>query len=256
MPMQIAGSLATAFLAASSLWTASDPFVGKWRLDVSKSVLVDRMVIEAAGPNRYTFRFEGGPAETVVADGTDQPGLTGTTLAVTAPDSRTAKVVRKQDGKVIVSAAWKVSADDKTLHDTFTLLQADGPTPTTHYVYRRMSAGSGFIGAWESTTQPVGLKYELQIQPYGGHGFAFVRPGAPVKNVPFDGQDHAVAGAAPGQTASGRRQGERTMEVTDKVAGQGLDTQAYAVSADGRTLTMIIHRAGQATPDRLVFARE
>ena len=82
--MQMAAGLAMASLATSGLWTAGDPFVGKWKLDVSRSLIVDRMVIEAAGPNRYMFRFEGGPAETVVADGIDQPGLPGTTLSVKA----------------------------------------------------------------------------------------------------------------------------------------------------------------------------
>ncbi|MFL5297309.1 MAG: hypothetical protein ACJ798_13090 [Phenylobacterium sp.] len=252
--MQTAGSLATAYLALSGLWTAGDPFVGKWKLDVPRSVIVDRMVIEAAGPNRYAFRFEGGPTETVVADGTDQPGLPGTTLSVKAEDSRTVKVVRKEGGRVVVSASWKVSADDRTLRDTFTAVQPDGTSPTTDYVYRRMSGASGFVGAWESTTSPVGLKFEMQIQPYGREGLSFVRQGS-VKSVTFDGHDHPVTGA-PGQTASGRRRGERAMEVTDMVAGKGLDTQAYAVSPDGKTLTMNVHRAGQATPDRFVFERE
>jgi hypothetical protein len=252
--MQIAGSLA-AFLAASSLWTANDPFVGKWRLDVSRSLIVDRMEIEAAGPNRYAFRFEGSPAETVVADGTDQPGLPGTTLSVKAEDSRTLKVVRKQAGRVIVSAAWKVSEDGRILRDDFAAVQPDGSSLTTNYVYRRTSGVSGFVGAWESTTPPVGLKFELQIQPYGGRGFSFVRQGS-TKNVAFDGQDHAVTGPAQGLTASGRRAGERAMEVTDKIAGKGLDTQAFELSRDGRTLTMHVRRAGQATPDLLVFERE
>ena len=253
--MLISGSLATAYLAISGLWTANDPFVGKWKLDVSRSVIVDRVVVEAAGPNRYTFRFEGSPAETVVADGTDQPGLPGTTLSVKAEDSRTLKVVRKQAGRVVISAAWKVSEDDRILRDTFTEVQPDGSSSTTNFVYRRMSGASGFVGAWESTTQPVGLKFELQIQPYGGEGLSFVRQGS-VKSVTFDGQDHAVAGAAQGQTASGRRQGERAMEVTDKIAGQVLDTQTFKLSRDGRTLTMNVHRAGQATPDMIVFERE
>jgi hypothetical protein len=253
--MQLAGSLATACLAISGLWTAHDPFVGKWKLDLSRSVIVDRMVVEAAGPNRYAFRFEGAPAETIVADGTDQPGLPGTTLAVKAEDTRTLKVVRKQAGRVVVSAAWKVSQDGRTLHDDFTEMQPDGSSSTTHYVYRRMSGASGFVGAWESTTQPAGLKFELQIQPYGGEGLSFVRPGG-VKSVTFDGQDHAVTGPAQGLTASGRRQGERAMEITDKIAGKGLDTQAFELSRDGNILTMRVHRAGQASPDLIVFQRE
>jgi hypothetical protein len=254
--MPTAGSLAMAALATSALWSANDPFVGKWKLDVPRSVIVDRMVVEAAGPNRYTFRFEGSPAETILADGTDQPGLDGTTLAVKASDPRTLSVVRKQAGKTVVSAAWKVSRDGRTLRDTFLSVQPDGSSATTDYVYRRVAgASSGFVGAWESTTSPVGLKYELRIQPYGGRGLSFVRQ-AGVKSVTFDGRDHAVAGAAQGQTASGRRQGERTMQVVDRLAGKDLDTQAFEVSQDGRTLTMTVHRAGQTTPDTLVFERD
>jgi hypothetical protein len=96
--MQVIGLAA----AASIFWTANYPFVGKWRLDVSRSRIVDDMRIEALGSNKYAFNFEGGPRETVVADGTDQPGLPGTTLAVKAEDARTLTVVRKQNGHVIV----------------------------------------------------------------------------------------------------------------------------------------------------------
>jgi hypothetical protein len=253
--MLIAGSVATTYLAISGLWTANDPFVGKWKLDATRSVIVDRMVVETAGPNKYTFRFEGSPAETILADGTDQPGLPGTTLSVKAEDSRTLKVVRKQAGRVVVSAAWKVSEDDRTLRDAFTEVQPDGSSSTTNYAYRRMSGASGFVGAWESTTQPVGLKFELEIQPYGGEGLSFVRQGS-VKSVTFDGHDHAVTGPAQGLTASGQRRGDRAMEITDKIAGKGLDTQAFELSRDGKTLTMNVHRAGQATPDLIVFQRE
>lgn len=253
--MKIAGSLALACLALSNLWSASDPFVGRWKLDVSRSVIVDRMVVEAAGPNRYTFRFEGSQAETVVADGTDQPGLPGTTLSVKAKDSRTVAVVRKQAGRIIVSAAWKVSADDRILHDAFTAVQPDGSSSTTNYVYRRISGASGFVGAWESTTPPVGLVYELQIRRLGGQGLAFIRE-AGVKNVTFDGRDHSVVGAAPGTTASGQRRAVRAMEITDKIGGKELDTQAFKLSRDGKTLTMNVRRVGQVTPELLIFERK
>ena len=248
----VAGAAA---IAATGLWTANDPFVAKWKLDVSHSVIMDRMVVEAAGPNKYTFRFEGGPPETIVADGTDQPGIPGTTLSVMAADSRTLKVVRKQKGRIIVSANWKVSEDRRTLHDAFTGLQPDGSTTTTNYVYKRISGTSGFVGSWESTTKPVGLKFELQIQPYGRQGLSFVRQGS-VKNITFDGRDHPVASATAGATASGRRQSARALAYTDKDGGKVVDTQGLSLSPDGKTLTITVHRPGQATPNTLVFSRE
>ena len=67
---------------------ANEPFVGEWKLDPSKSKLTDQMKVESVAGNKYAFDFGGGSAETIVPNGTDQPGLAGTTLSITieAPD--------------------------------------------------------------------------------------------------------------------------------------------------------------------------
>lgn len=252
MSMQMISVMALA--AVPALWTASDPFVGTWKLDVSRSTILDRMVVENAGLNRYTFRFEGGPAETILANGTDQPGIPGTTLSVTAQGSRTMSVVRKQAGRTVVSAHWKLSQDGKTLHDAFTSTQP-GSSSTTNYVYRRMSGTSGFSGAWESTTKPNGLNVEQQIRPYGKSALSFVSRGI-VKNITFDGQDHALAGAKEGTIASGRRESVRAMEYTEKNNGKIVATRTLTLSTDGKKLTITVQPAGQSTPNTLVFARE
>jgi hypothetical protein len=252
--MQTIGLVAVSYLAASGLWTAQDPFVGKWQLDVSRSMIVDQMQVQSVGPNRYAFNFEGGPTETILADGTDQPGLPGTTLSVKAGDDRTLKVVRKQDGRIVVSATWNLSEDGRTLRDAFTSVQPDGSTLTVDYVYRRMSGTSGFAGAWESTTQPVGLKLELGIEPYDRKGLSFVTPGS-VKSVTFDGRDHAIPGAKEGLTASGQRLGPRAMEYTERNRGKVERTRQFALSPDGRTLTETLRTTGKATPDVFVFER-
>jgi len=62
-------------LAIGTSWAADDPFVGKWKVNPSKSKLIDEMKVEAAGENRYTFTFGPGQVDTVVADGSDQPAL-------------------------------------------------------------------------------------------------------------------------------------------------------------------------------------
>ena len=49
-----------AWLTTGALWAASDPFVGKWKLDPSQSKETDQMKIEVAGPNRYVFDFGAG----------------------------------------------------------------------------------------------------------------------------------------------------------------------------------------------------
>ena len=91
MPKRSFHWLLVAGLATGTLWPSNDPFVGKWKLNPSKSKLTDRMKVEVAGPNKYALDFGGG-VETIVAEGTDQPGLSGTTVpgsarAIRWPDS-------------------------------------------------------------------------------------------------------------------------------------------------------------------------
>lgn len=246
-------SILAASLAASTFWTADDPFVGKWRLDVSQSTIVDEMKVESLGTNTYGFNFEGAPTETVVADGTDQPGLSGTTLAVKAADARTLSIVRKQGGHVIASANWKLSADGRTLHDAFTSLQDDGSNLSTDYVYRRTAGTSGFAGAWESSTKPVGLKLELEIQHYGNKGLSFTSLGSK-KSVIFDGRDHAAEGSNE-VTFSGQRRGARAMDYSEKNGGKVAHLRAFQLSRDGRTLTETLRTPGHGIPDIFVFQR-
>jgi len=253
--MQTIRFVAIASLAASTFWTANDPFVGKWRLDVSRSTIVDDMRVEALGPNKYAFNFEGGPTETIVADGTDQPGLPGTTLAVKADDERGLTVVRKQDGNVIVSARWKLSPDGRILRDAFTNVQPDGSKVTVDYVYKRMAGTSGFAGTWESITKPLGLKLELGIEPYGNKGLTFVSAG-PNRSVTFDAREHPASDAKDGLTLSGRRLGARALEYTEKSRGKIQRSRRFQLSRDGRTLTETLRSADQVTPNVLVFERE
>jgi hypothetical protein len=252
--MQIIGFAAVASMAASVFWTASDPFVGRWRLDVARSTIVDDMRVEDLGSNKYAFNFEGGATETVVADGTDQPGLPGTTLAVKVKDTHSLTVVRKQDGRTIVSASWKLSQDGRILRDAFTGRQPDGSMLTVNQVFRRMTNTSGFAGTWESTTKPVGLKLELEIKPFANKGLWFVSVGSP-RRVIFDGRDHAAADKD-GATVSGRRRGARVMEYKEKNGGKIQRAREFQLSSDARTLTETLRAAGQKNPDVFVFERE
>ena len=247
--------LALAPVATSNFWTASDPFVGKWTLDVPRSTIVDQMRVEVAGPNTYRFEFEGAAAETIVADGTDQPGLQGTTLSVKSGDEQRLTVVRKQDGHIIISAAWKLSADGSTLRDSFTSFQPGSSRMTVNYLYRRTSGTSGFAGMWESTTKPVGLKLELAIEPYDNNGFSFMSGGSE-KRITFDGRDHAAPGTGDGVSFSGRRAGARAIEYTERLRGKIERVRQFQLSRDGRTLTETVRIAGQKLPDVLVFAHE
>ena len=106
-----------------------------------------------------------------MADGTDQPGVFGTTLSVTVEVSDALKVVRKEKGHMIITANWKLSKDGNTLTDDFTGINPNGSTYNLNYLYKRSGAGSGFAGTWLSTSEAFNSAFVLQVRSYEGTAF-------------------------------------------------------------------------------------
>jgi hypothetical protein len=245
-------------LLGGTVWAADDPMVGDWQLNPEKSKMTDVMKVGSLGGNKYSFDFGGGDPEIAVADGTDQPGHFGITIGVIvdAPDKWT--VVRKKDGKVLVTGVWTLSKDGSTLNDHFTSVRPSGDSTSLDYVYQRTGDGSGFAGTWVSSSEQVNSVVVLKVRGWGSDGLSFIsQGGAGTWNVKFDGKDYANVGAVvDGMTASARRVNERALEMTDKIGGKVRKTQEISVSADGKTLTITLHVPGRSEPDVQVFDRE
>lgn len=259
MPKRVFCLLILAGLVTSTLRAVNGHLVGNWKLNASKSRFPDEMKVKAAGANSYAFDFGAGNTETIVANGTDQPGIFGTTLSVTVEGPHTWKVVRKRQGRTLLTAIWKLSKDGKTLSDTYRQNQPDGSTLSLDYVYKRTTAGSGFAATWESVSERMNSVYELQIQRYADDGLTFITPSEhETRNLKFDGKDYPDVGpdVSPGSASSGRRVAGRTLEVTDKIKGKVVDTRQIELSPDLKTLTMTLHRVGQNKPYVLFFDRE
>jgi hypothetical protein len=247
-----------ACLIAGVARAANDPFVGEWKLNPSKSTLIDVMRVESAGGNKYVFDLGGGP-ETLMVDGTDQPGVGGTMLSVTAEGADSWKVVRKKEGRMLLTANWTLSKDGKTLSDAFTAIGADGTRSTTNYVYQRTAGTSGFAGTWESrNSATMNFAFVLKVEPYEGDGLSIIdSTDGLTMNVKFDGRDYPGGGSngPKGFTASARRADQHTMEVTGKVNGKTGLTQLMTLSSDLKTLTMT-QRIGRREPNILVLERQ
>lgn len=258
--------LLVAYMATGTLVAANDAFAAKWKLNPSKSKFTDQMKVEVVGPNRYAITFVevglgGGVTDAVVADGTDQPAVFGTTLSVTIEKPDAWKVVRKSNGHTLLTATWKLSEDGDTLGDAFIGYRADGSTLRQDFVFKRTAGTSGFPGTWESTSEKVDSDsvYEFQIEPYEGDGLSFITPAVhEIQNMRFDGKDYPDAGpnAVPDSTSSGLRLNEHTLEMTDKIKGKVMDTRKIELSPDLKTLTMTIRPVVQNKPNILVFERQ
>ena len=246
------GILLAACLTTGTAFAAESSFIGEWKLDPAKSRLPDEMKVVRKGGNTYAFDFGGG-AETIVVDGSDQKGYGDTLLSVKPEAPDTWIVIRKQNGQQQLKAIWKLSIDGRTLTDTFR-----GAALSMDYVYRRAGAGSGFAGDWQSVKETMNTPLSLRVQALQGDGLSFTMPSQQVtRNLKFDGKDYPKTGAnAPaGATSSVRRVDDRTLMITDKMAGTVTDTEEVGLSADRKTLTLTVRIPGRAKPNVMVFAR-
>jgi len=259
-------------LATGTSRAANDPFIGKWKVDPSKSKLNDELKVEVAGANRYAFTFGPGQVDTVVADGSDQPALAGTTLSVTVNGPNSWEVVRKMKGRMLLTAHWTLSEDGKTLNDAFTQYLPDGTTLFSQplpngstlflpYVYERTAGNSGFPGTWDSESAKVKTGIELQILPYEGDGLSFKRSDEEmVKRIKLDGNDYPDRdpnGGDKGTACSGRRVNELSLEITEKFKGKITGTRQIELSRDLKTLTVTVSLVGQSRPQSIfVYERE
>jgi hypothetical protein len=271
MVLRCFSSLPIVCLTIGRLWAADDPFIGKWKVDPSKSKLYDEMKVEAAGANKYTFTFGPGQVDTIVADGTDQPALSGTTLSITVKGPNNWEVIRKLKGRMLLKAEWTLSEDGKTLSDGFTQYLPsgltlfsepfpDGSTLVLPYVYGRTAGSSGLVGTWDSDSAKVKAGMALEIQPYENNGLSFKRSDEEnAKKIKLDGKDYPEVdskGQDNGATYSGRRVNERSLEVSYKSKGNITGTLQAELSTDLKTLTMTERLEGQTKPKSiLVFDR-
>ena len=256
MPKRAFLLLPLVWLAAGAAWAAGDPMVGDWRLNPQKSKLVDEMKVTSLGGNKYVFDF-GGTPEAIVVDGTDQPGIQGTTLAVTAVSPTEWKVVRKKAGRIEVTAIWTLSTDGNTLNDDYTEITGNGKTMHLVYKYDRKGGGLAFDGDWVSTSQDVETAYELQVRPYEANGLTVVVASEGVtKNLELDGKDYPNPDSKRRDVSSSRRVSERSVELTNRIGEKVLSKWELTVSEDGKALTWTIRSSERSEPNVLVFDRE
>ena len=242
MLSRIVKSLLVAGLLSGTSWAADDPFVGHWKLNPSRSTLTDEMKVTKVDKDKYAFELGGGEPETIVVDGTFQPGIAGTTLSVVAEGPHW-KVIRKKDGRTLLTATWTLSEDGSSLTDDFTSFGQDGSPSNVKYLYKRTAGDkSGFAGTWVSTNEMVNSTITLQISPYENAGLSLISSGG-TTNLRFDGK-------------SARRLSASSVEVIQRSEGKVTLTKEYKLSPDLKTLTITTRMVGRTTPNIFVFERQ
>jgi hypothetical protein len=216
---------------------ADPPYVGKWKFNAAKSTLTgDTATLENTPDGMMQFNSQGFIYK-FKPDGKEYPLPDGGTTAWTATSPTTWDVSNKMGGKVVTTFHLALKGD--VLGVSGKSMKPDGSAMEFTSSYKRVSGGPGFAGKWMSTDvkPPVTV---LELSPSGASGVLMKDDTGPIFNGQFDGKDNAALGrmAASKYTAAFRKIGDRSFEVTVKLAGKTMYVEAYEVSADGKTLTI------------------
>jgi len=243
-------------LVSSFTLYASNPFVGKWKIDQAKSHVTGATdSVAAAGPNRWKFQY-GSFSWTLKADGTDQPTPFGTT-ALKVLNATTWQFINKNSGKPSGAETWVLSTDGKSMTRTFAGQKENGEPYTAVAAMKRTAGTAGFEGTWESTEVQMPFD-EVDIEPNSDDGISLHVPADGTRySVKFDGKEYPEEGPRlpAGMTVSVKMTGARTAQATTRLNGKVFDHEDWEVSADGMTFTYTEHDAGTDNPAVIILHR-
>jgi hypothetical protein len=236
-----------AALGAAAVSHAQSPFDGTWRINAAQSKLAPKPFTSYTSQGWFHC-MSCTPAYDVQADGQDHPvqGQAYDSVSVTLVDAHTVKFVNKKDGKTISEITSVVSADGKTLTNTFTSYPMNGGEPV-HEVgtFKRVGILSSGVhatsGNWE-IVKFTGSENDLLFScKTNGDELTMTDPTGDSYTAKFDGNDYPYKGSYGTDAVSLKRIGDRTIEETDKLKGKAQDTQTMTVSPDGKTMTIVVH---------------
>ena len=232
------GSLMFAAVAAAG------PFDGTWKTQLDSVQFSNKPTVLQLNKGTYTCN-SCVPRISIKADGTDQK-VSGhsyyDTLSAKVTDPQTVQVEAKLGGKPSYTNSLAVSADGKTLTETFKDMSG-AQVVTATQVSKRISAGvpgsHAISGSWKGEKMSEisdsgamvtykmaadGLRMEWNGQTY---------------DAKFDGKKVLTAND-PGKTwVSLKRISANTIEETDTRDGHVMDIYRMTVSQDGKTMTVV-----------------
>lgn len=251
--------LASLNLFAATALAANDSFAGKWKFDPNKSRLTGLSYkIEDAGGGKYRFMF-GDDLEILTLDGKGHLTKFGDTWAIktTGPSSWESTTTR--DGKLTGRSMWTISKDGKTFTSMDESMRPDGSTGRTKAVLKRTSGTSGLVGTWESTSIKVMSPTSIEIASWQGDGYSLINPVYKQRtDFKLDGKSYAPKGprVAKGTTVTAKKVDDHTIDLVYRLKGKNFETDRWAISANGKTLTQTITYSGVNNPEVDVYNRE
>ena len=241
---------------------AADPFDGTWKINISQPTTPqneDAVVVLQNG----TFQcISCNPKINIKADGTDQAVPPETKeydmMALKIINDKAVETTAKKDGKVVRTTKNTISADGKTSTIEITNYPEPNRQPFKYKLtYIRVAegrAGSHAIsGTWRMQNLNAALTVTFKNTP---DGLMQSGPTGQSFTAKFDGKDYPVKGTTAGTTVSLNKVNERTIDETSKQNGKTVGVAHMTVSADGKTITMVMEDKEQGTTTTLTGTKQ
>jgi hypothetical protein len=222
-------------LVSAAVSTAADaPYIGKWKVNSSKSQLTDMVTIEKLPSGDMRFE-ESGFTYTFKPDGKEYPMPDGGTTSWKAAGDGKWEVTNRANGKVSATITLTLSGD--TLSSMAMIPQADGKDIMQTSTLKRISGGPGIVGKWKGTQTDAGSAW-LEVAPNGPDGITLKAPNS-MCAAKFDGKPYPMTGSGDGPktTIAFRKTGSASFETTTFLDGKPFFKDVYVASADGKMLT-------------------
>ena len=241
--------LGTILLCGALPMLAAEPFTGTWKIDVSKAKFSQKPEkVELANGTYKCLTCD--PPFTVKADGTDQP-VTGhpgfDTLSVRIIDDHSIEATAKKAGKVVSEEKTTVSPDGMTETSEFTSHppSSDKPVTGTFMTKRVGKAPAGMhavSGSWVAEkAENVSENGLTTTFEESADGLKMSAPTGEHYDAKLDGKEYPYEASPSMNKVVLKKIGARVIEETDKRDGKVMSTARMTVSADGKTMTMVVH---------------
>lgn len=246
-------------VAVACAAAADNPFIGKWKLDPSKSSFTGTTFkFEDAGAGKVRVSF-GSESYTFTTDGKEHPTLYGRTMSAKQLDAKTWERTTRLKGKVVETTTDKLSDDGNTLTDQEKGTRPDGSTYDETDTYERVGSGSGFFGTWKTTKVDLNAGQVMSFAPNGDNGVSWDIPAQRAKcALKFDGKEHPATGPQipKGLTLAATKKGDRSFDFVERIQGKEMFKGTITVSDDGKTLTSKGSAAGVNEPTTEVYEKQ
>ena len=230
--------LATLLLLTSTVF-AQSRFDGTWEMKMD--------TLQFSGPPEE-YLFEKGmyhcvscvPKVDVKTDGTDQKvvGYSYDTLAVRILDDHSIKFTMKKSGKTTFDCVETVSADGKTMTETFTNTM-EAETVSGKAGFARVGSGPpgahALSGQWRMDTVRNDTRAGTLTTYQSTPGGMKISDGSESHEAPLDGKDHPKDGDLH-STVSLKLIDDYTMEETDKQDGKIVSVERTTLARDGKSM--------------------